>query len=293
MPAVHTKDPSARRTPRRGPRRRLWLYAGAAVIVVWCLGPFYWMIVTAFRDAGHTFDPAPWPTHVTLDNFRAAFDTSGGDHFGRALLNSAIIASATTALALLIGGPAAYALVRLPMGGKTKVLAVVLCASMFPGVAIVTPMFQLFTEIHWLGTFPALILPDLSFALPLTIWILTGFFAAMPWDLEKAAQTDGASPGQAFRLVLVPLAAPGLFTTAIMVFLSAWDEYLLASLLSNGNPEVAPVTVAIANFAGSQPHQVPYTAIMAAGAIVTVPLMITVLVFQRRIVAGLTAGAFK
>ncbi|MFC5831480.1 carbohydrate ABC transporter permease [Nonomuraea insulae] len=281
------------KTRRRWTWRPLWLYAGAAVIVLWCLGPFYWMVVTAFRDVGHTFDATPWPAHPTLDNFRAAFDTSGGDHFGRALLNSMIVACATTALALLIAGPAAYALVRLPMRGRPKVLAAVLCASMFPGVAILTPMFQLFTDIRWLGTYQALIVPNISFALPLAIWILTSFFAAMPWELEKAALADGATPAQAFRKVLLPLAAPGLFTTAIIVFFSAWDEYLLSSLLSNGNPDVAPVTVAIANFAGSQPHQIPYTAIMAAGAIVTLPLVAAVLVFQRRIVTGLTAGAFK
>ncbi|MEO3892332.1 carbohydrate ABC transporter permease [Nonomuraea sp. B5E05] len=147
-----------------------------------------------------------------------------------------VVACATTTLALLIAVRAAYALVRLPMRGKPKVLAAVLCASMFPGVAILTPMFQLFTDIRWLGTYQALIVPNISFALPLALWILTSFFAAMPWELEKAALADGATPAQAFCKVLLPLAVPGLFTTAIIVFFSAWDEYLLASLLSSGNP---------------------------------------------------------
>ncbi|WP_225833743.1 carbohydrate ABC transporter permease [Streptomyces sp. NK08204] len=278
---------------RRAAARRLGLYAGIAAIVLWCLLPFYWMVVTAFRDVGYTFDTTPWPTHVTLDNFRTAFNTSRGNHFGQALVNSLVIGLATTGIAMLVGVFAAYALARLRFRGKFLVLGAVLGASMFPGVALVTPLFQLFTDIHWLGTYQALILPDISFALPLTVWILTSFFAEMPWELEQAARVDGCTPGQAFRLVILPLAAPGLFTTAILVFISAWNEYLLASLLSNGKAAVAPVTVAIANFTGAQPHQEPYTAVMAAGTIVTIPLVLIVLLFQRRIISGLTAGAVK
>ncbi|MFE2492150.1 carbohydrate ABC transporter permease [Streptomyces mirabilis] len=272
---------------------RLGLYAGIAAIIVWCLGPFYWMVVTAFRQVGFTFDTTPWPTHVTLDDFRTAFDTSRGNHFGQALFNSTIIGAATTAIAMLVGTFAAYAVARLHFRGKFLVLGLVLSAAMFPGVALVTPLFQLFTSIHWLGTYQALIIPDISFALPLTVWILTSFFAEMPWELEQAARIDGCTPGQAFRLVILPLAAPALFTTAILVFISAWNEYLLSSLLSNGNAAVAPVTVAIAGFTGAQPHQEPYTAVMAAGTVVTIPLIILVLFFQRRIISGLTAGAVK
>lgn len=287
--------PARAATPyrRRTTMRRIGLYAGIAAIVLWCLLPFYWMVVTAFRDVGYTFDTTPWPTHVTLSNFRTAFSTGRGNHFAQALLNSLIIGLATTGIAMLVGAFAAYALARLRFRGKFLVLGGVLGASMFPGVALVTPLFQLFTKIHWLGTYQALILPDISFALPLTVWILTSFFAEMPWELEQAARVDGCTPGQAFRLVILPLAAPGLFTTAILVFISSWNEYLLSSLLSNGSASVAPVTVAIANFTGAQPHQEPYTAVMAAGAIVTVPLVVIVLLFQRRIVSGLTAGAVK
>ena len=279
--------------PRQASMRRVGLYAGIAAIVLWCMSPFYWMVVTAFRDVGYTFDTTPWPTHLTLDNFRTAFSTSRGNHFGQALVNSLVIGLVTTAIAMLVGVFAAYALARLRFRGKFLVLGAVLGASMFPGVALVTPLFQLFTHIHWLGTYQALILPDISFALPLTVWILTSFFAEMPWELEQAARVDGCTPGQAFRLVILPLAAPGLFTTAILVFISSWNEYLLASLLSNGKAAVAPVTVAIANFTGAQPHQEPYTAVMAAGTIVTIPLVLIVLLFQRRIVSGLTAGAVK
>jgi multiple sugar transport system permease protein len=266
-------------------------YAGIALIVIFCLAPFYWMVVTAFRDVGYTFDTTPWPTHVTLENFRTAFDTSLGNHFGRALINSVIIGVCTTILAVMVGVFAAYALARLDFRGKFVVLGIVLGASMFPGVALLTPLFQLFTNIHWIGTYQALIIPDISFALPLTVYTLTAFFAEMPWELEQAALVDGATPGQAFRKVILPLTAPGLFTTAILAFIAAWNEYLLASELSSDRTQ--PVTVAIAAFTGSQPHQEPYTAIMAAGTIVTIPLVILVLLLQRRIVAGLTAGGVK
>jgi multiple sugar transport system permease protein len=266
-------------------------YIGIVLIVLFCLAPFYWMIVTSFRDVDFTFDNTPWPTHVTLDNYRTVFDTSLGNHFARALLNSAIIGVCTTILAVMFGVFAAYALARLDFRGKFVVLGVVLGASMFPGVALLTPLFQLFTNIGWIGTYQALIIPDISFALPLTIYVLTAFFAEMPWELEQAALVDGATPGQAFRKVILPLAAPGLFTTAILAFIAAWNEFLLASQLSSDRTQ--PVTVAIASFTGSQPHQEPYTAVMAAGTVVTVPLVILVLILQRRIVAGLTAGGVK
>ena len=266
-------------------------YLGIVLIVLFCLAPFYWMIVTSFRAVDFTFDNTPWPTHVTLDNYRTVFDTSLGNHFARALVNSVIIGVTTTILAVMFGVFAAYALARLNFRGKFLVLGLVLGASMFPGVALLTPLFQLFTNIHWIGTYQALIVPDISFALPLTIYVLTAFFAEMPWELEQAALVDGASPGQAFRKVILPLTAPGLFTTAILAFIASWNEFLLASQLSSDKTQ--PVTVAIASFTGSQPHQEPYTAVMAAGTIITIPLVIMVLLLQKRIVAGLTAGGVK
>jgi multiple sugar transport system permease protein len=266
-------------------------YIGIVVIVIFCLGPFYWMVVMAFRDVGYTFDNTLWPTHVTLDNFKAAFSTQLGNHFGRALGNSFFIGVCTTLIAIVFGIFTAYALARLQFPGKFVILGVILGASMFPGVALLSPLFQLFTNIGWQGTYQALILPDISFALPLTIYTLTAFFAEMPWELEEAATVDGCTPGQAFRKVILPLAAPGLFTTAILAFIASWNEFLLASELSSERTQ--PVTVAIANFTGSVPHQEPYTTVMAAGTIVTIPLIILVLVLQRRIVAGLTAGGVK
>ncbi|MGZ4437586.1 MAG: carbohydrate ABC transporter permease [Nocardioidaceae bacterium] len=249
------------------------------------------MVVTSFRDVGFTFDTSFYPTHVTLDNYRTAFDTSLGNHFAQDLLNSLIIGVATTAIAMAGGVFCAYALARLEFRGKYVLLGVILASSMFPPVALVSPLFQLFTNIGWIGQYQALIIPDISFALPLTIYILTAFFREMPWDLEESARIDGCSQWQAFRKIILPLAAPGLFTTAILAFIASWNEFLLAAQLSSDRTK--PVTVAIANFTGSQPHQEPYTAVMAAGTIVTIPLVIMVLMFQRRIVAGLTAGGVK
>lgn len=271
--------------------RAVWRTLGMLIIVVWCLAPFYWMLVTSLRQVDFTYDNTLYPKHVTFENYKAIFQ--GNNHFGRALLNSVIIGAVVTIFAMIIGVTCAYAIARLHFRGKFAVLGLVLAASMFPGVALVTPLFQFFTNIHWLGTYQALIIPDLSFALPLCVYVLASFFTQMPWELEQAAKVDGASPGQAFRMVILPLAAPGLFTAAILVFLSAWNEYLLASQLSNGNPNVAPVTYAIATFSGSDPRIVPYTSIMAAGVVVTIPLVIVVLLFQRRIVSGLTAGGVK
>jgi multiple sugar transport system permease protein len=289
---VPTSDPRAKAKARSRRRRATArTYVSAAIIVFWCLLPAYWMVVTAFRNVGYTFDTTPFFTHVTWDNFATAFSTDLGNHFGRALLNSLIVGSCTTAIALLVGVSAAYALARLNFRGKHLVLGFILAASMFPGVALVTPLFQLFTNLSWIGTYQALIIPDISFVLPLTVYILLSFFREMPWELEESARIDGCTKAQAFRKVIMPLAAPGIFTTAILAFISSWNEYLIASQLSNDQTQT--VTVAIASFAGSQPHQEPYTAVMAAGTIVTIPLVIMVLIFQRQIVAGLTAGAVK
>jgi len=272
-----------------------WGNVGTAVVmiivIIWCLLPFYWMLVLSFRDTAYTFDTTPFFSHVTGSNFKYAFNPAFNP-FGRSLVNSLIIGATVTVVSMIIGVFAGYALARLVFRGKGLVLAAILGASMFPGVAILTPLFQLFTSLHWLGEYQALILPQISFALPLAVYTLTSFFADMPWDLEEAARVDGCTQGQAFRKVILPLAAPALFTTAILVFLQSWNEYLLSSVLSNGKATVAPSTVAIANFTAG-PHIVPYTQTMAAGLVVTVPLVIVVLVFQRRIVSGLTAGGVK
>ena len=281
--------------PAARPRRRRLgsarVYVGVAIIVIWGLAPFYWMAVTAFRAPSHTYDTTPWPTHVTLDNFRNAFDTSASNNFGRALINSLIIGATTTGIALVIGLFAAYALARFEFRGKYVISGVIISASMFPVVALVTPLFQLFTDIGWIHHYQAMIIPNISFVLPMTVYILASFFAELPWELEEAARIDGASRWQAFRLVMLPLAAPAVFTTAILAFIAAVNEFLLANLLSNAATE--PVTVAIARFTGNDRFATPYAAIMAAGVVVCVPLVIMVLAFQRRIISGLTAGGVK
>lgn len=286
-----TTKPQAPRVPWTKRFGTVRLYVGALIVLLWGLGPFYWMTVTAFRDPAYQFENTPWPTHVTLENFRNAFDTTRGNDFGRALVNSVIIGAATTVVALVVGVFAAYALARIDFKGKYIVSGLILSASMFPVVVLVTPLFQLFSDIGWIGSYQALVIPNISFVLPMTVYILASFFAELPWELEEAARIDGASKLQAFRLVMLPLAAPAVFTTAILAFIAAVNEYLLARLLSNDLTE--PVTVAIARFSGNNPLVQPYAAIMAAGVIVTVPLVVMVLLFQRRIISGLTAGGVK
>ena len=264
---------------------------GVLFILVWGLAPFYWMLVTALRDKKHTFDTTPWPTHVTMENFRDALATDKGNDFLGAIGNSLIISLVTTALAVIVGVFTGYALARLNFRGKGLVTGIILAASMFPGIALVTPLFQLFGDLGWIGTYRAMIIPNISFALPLTVYTLISFLRQLPWELEEAARVDGATRGQAFRKVLLPLAAPGIFTTAIIAFIATWNEFMLARQLSTNATE--PVTVAIARFSGPSAFEYPYAAIMAAGSLVTVPLILMVLVFQRRIVSGLTAGGVK
>src|SRR3954451_2252279 len=288
VPRTRERTGSKRKSFNWGQART---YVGVAVIIVWGLAPAVWMVITSFRDVGYTFETTPWPTHFTLDNYRTAFSTNLGNHLARALGNAVFIGVVVTIVAMAAGVFCAYALARLEFRGKYILMGLILAASMFPPVALVSPLFQLFTDIGWIGKYQALIIPDISFALPLTIYILVAFFRDMPWDLEESARIDGCTQSQAFRLVILPLAAPGLFTTAILAFIAAWNEFLLASQLSSDR--TAPVTVAIANFTGSQPHQEPYTAIMAAGTIITIPLILMVLLLQRKIVAGLTAGGVK
>lgn len=271
--------------------KRLGHYAGIIFIMFWGLAPFYWMVITALRDKRFTFDTTPWPTHATLENYRDALATDAGNDFLGAIFNSLIISLATTALAVAVGVFTAYALARLDFRGKGFITGIILAASMFPGIALVTPLFQLFGDLGWIGTYRAMIIPNISFALPLTIYTLVSFFQQLPWELEEAARVDGASRGQAFRLILLPLAAPAIFTTAILAFITTWNEFMLARQLSSTATE--PVTVAIARFSGPSAFEYPYAAIMAAGSLVTIPLIIMVLVFQRRIVSGLTAGGVK
>jgi multiple sugar transport system permease protein len=276
---------------RRQGRQALLTGIQAAVIVIWCLLPFYWMVVVGLRDPRYTFDPNPLPSNLTFENYASAFDTANGNYLGLALANSFGICLIVTVIALVVGISASYALARLQFPGKGLVMGFILGASMFPGVALLTPLFKMFTDLGWSGQYQVLIIPYIAGALPLTVYTLNSFFREMPWELEEAARIDGCTPAQAFRIVILPLAAPAVFTTAILAFIASWNEYLLVSVL--GNTQIQTVTYAIAQFTGSIPHTQPYTTIMAAGTIVTIPLIILVLIFQRRIVAGLTAGGVK
>jgi multiple sugar transport system permease protein len=260
------------------------------MLVAFCLAPFYWMVVSALKPPTALFNNDLWPSTMSLESLRAVF--SEKNSFGRALGNSTIVAGITTAFSMLVGVFAAYAVTRLRFRGRTAVLGVILAASMFPGVAILTPVYQLFAGWGWINTYQAMIIPDVSFALPLGIWTLTTFFRQMPWELEQAALIDGCTRGEAFRKIIIPLAAPGVFTTAILVFIAAWNEYLIASNVSI-RPDVNPVTVAIAKFTGESTFQQPFGTQMAAGVVATIPLVIVVLIFQRRIIAGLTSGGVK
>lgn len=270
---------------------RQWLpYVGIASIVVYCLAPFYWMVVSAFRRPSDQFSNTLVPAPVSTENMQAVFGPEVG--FGRSLLNSVIVAGTTTVLTLLIGTFAAYTLARLQFRGARTVAAVIIATSMFPGISLIVPLLALFTDIGWINTYQAMIVPSLSFALPLAVWNLTAFFRQLPRELEQAAMIDGCSRGQAFRKIIIPLSAPGVFTTAIITFIAAWNEFIIALSMVN-EKSMQTATVAISRFTGATGFDQPFGTQMAAGVIVTVPLVIVVLIFQRRIIAGLTAGGVK
>ncbi|MGW1267081.1 carbohydrate ABC transporter permease [Streptomyces sp. NPDC002491] len=270
---------------------RTWLlYLGVAGVVAYCLAPFYWMLVSSLRSSSDIFDTSLLPISVSFENYRAVFSPSQG--FGRALLNSLIVSGITTVLALLLATFTAYAMARLEFRFKRLILTLIIATSMFPVVSIVVPLLKLFTDIGWINTYQAMIVPSMSFVLPLAVWNLTTFFKQMPDELEEAAMIDGCTRGQAFRKVIIPLAAPGIFTTAIIAFIAAWNEFLIALSMTN-RPSIQTAPVAISKFTGATQFDIPFGSQMAAGVLVTVPLVIMVLVFQRRIVAGLTAGAAK
>jgi multiple sugar transport system permease protein len=286
--------------PKQSPKVLIGMiasYVGMGVIVIYCIIPFYWMIVSSFRDPSEGRSTEFIPSPASIGNFQGVF--SATNNFGRSLVNSLIVAGTTTILTLLSGIVAAYALARLNFRGKGGVLWLIMACSMFPLIILIPPLLKMFSSTEpfqwfprWVDTYQAVIVPGLSFGLPLAVWNLTAFFRQLPVELEQAAMVDGCTPGVAFRKVILPLAAPGVFTTAIIVFIGSWNEFLLAlTFLQDRNKQTA--TVAIAKFTGVTGFDVPYGSIMAAGVIVTVPLLIAVLLFQRRIVAGLTAGGVK
>jgi multiple sugar transport system permease protein len=272
-------------------------YVGMGLIVLYCVIPFYWMVVSSLRLPSEGRSTEFIPNPMSIENYKGVF--AGQNNFGRSLINSLIVSGTTTVLTLLFGIIAAYALARLAFKGKGAVLWIIMACSMFPLIILIPPLLKMFSSTtpfewfpRWIDTYQAVIIPGLSFGLPLAVWNLTAFFKQMPVELEQAAMVDGCTPAVAFRKVILPLAAPGVFTTAIIVFIGAWNEFLLALTFLQA-PEKQTATVAISKFTGTTGFDTPYGTIMAAGVIVTVPLLIAVLLFQRRIVAGLTAGGVK
>ena len=274
---------------RVGTRRAAVWVTVDAMVLVYALLPVLWILSLSLKPTSTVKDGKLIPSSLTLDNYRGIFR---GDFFSSALINSVGIGLTTTAIAVVIGAMAAYAVARLEFPGKRLLIGVVLLISMFPAISLVTPLFNIERRIGLFDTWPGLIIPYITFALPLAIYTLSAFFREIPWDLEKAAKMDGATPAQAFRKVIAPLAAPGIVTTAILVFIFAWNDLLLAlSLTATDAAITAPV--AIANFTGSSQFEEPTGSIAAGAMVITVPIIVFVLVFQRRIVAGLTSGAVK
>jgi multiple sugar transport system permease protein len=266
------------------------LWSGWGLLVVlYALIPVLWILSLSLKQPADLNDQRFFPARVSFDNYRAVF---GDAQFPAALWNSFGIALLATGLSIVLAMFAAYAIVRLRFAGKRLVLAGVLAISMFPPVSIIGPLFNLWRIIGLYDTWAGLIIPYMTFTLPLSIWTLSAFFREIPWDLDKAARVDGATPFQAFLHVIAPLAAPGVFTAAILVFIFAWNDFLFATSLTSTN-DARTVPAAIAFFTGSSQFEQPTGSIAAASVVVTVPIIVIVLLFQRRIVAGLTAGAVK
>ena len=264
-------------------------YVFLVIFVFVSVFPLLWVFKMSIVTKSELY--ATPPTFVPQDLSGAEWAQVLGDStFQKALINSSIIAGVTTVICLFFGSIAAYAISRLRFRFKGTVMTLILAISFFPQVAIIAPLFIQYTQLGLINTYASVIITDTVFALPLTIWLLVAFFRELPVDLEDAARVDGATTIQAFRKVIVPLAAPGVFTTAILTFIYAWNEFLFANTFLF-DESTQPVTVVIPNFATI--YTVDYGAQAAASVIVTVPLVILVLIFQRRIVSGLTAGAVK
>ncbi|MEW6544565.1 MAG: carbohydrate ABC transporter permease [Nitrospirota bacterium] len=259
-----------------------------ALACVFCVGPAVWQAVTSLKpDAELIRLPPLLPGEPTASHYRAAV---GEPSLPRALLNSALVATGATVLAVGLGGLCSFALARLPVGGKRAILAVVLCASMFPPIAVISPLYLLVRALGLRDTLTALILTHAAYALPLTVWILTSFFRQIPTDLYRAARVDGCSPWRALALVILPLARPALAVAALLVFIFSWNEFMFAlTLTASEAARTAPVALAL--FPGL--HEIPWGDLAAASVLVMAPVVLLAVLFQRHLVAGLTAGSVK
>jgi multiple sugar transport system permease protein len=270
-------------------RQRAWWSVAFVVVAVCSLVPVLWIVMLSLKTPATATDGSFIPHQWTLSNYHDIF-TQG--IFTSALRNSIGIGLIATTLAVVLASAAAYAIARLNFPGKQAILAVSLAVVMFPQISLVGPLYNLWRQIGLYDTWVGLIIPYMTFALPLSIYTLSAFFRQIPWELEQAAQIDGATPFQAFRKVIAPLATPGIVTTYIIVFIICWNDFIFAiSLTSTTRAETVPA--AIAQFPGASQFTQPIGDIAAAAVIVTIPVMILVLLFQRRIVSGLTAGAVK
>jgi multiple sugar transport system permease protein len=270
-------------------RQRVGWGAANVIVVLIAAIPVLWLVSLSFKDPSTLTDGSFYPHDWTFENYRGIFDQP---LFTHALVNSIGIALISTLLGVVLGAMAAYAVARLDFPGKKLLVGAALLIAIFPQISLVNPMFNLWRTLGIFDTWPGLIIPYITFSLPLAIYTLSAFFREIPWELEKAAALDGATPMQAFRQVILPLAAPGVFTTAILVFLICWNDFVFAISLTSTN-HARTVPAAIAFFTGASQFEQPTGSIAAAAVVITIPVIIVVMLFQRRIVAGLTAGAVK
>jgi multiple sugar transport system permease protein len=273
----------------RTPREIAGWSIAVLLVLFYALIPVIWIASLSLKPADQLADKRFIPKDISWDNYDTIFSTS---EFTKALTNSIIVAGVATLIAIVLASMAAYALSRLDFAGKAVILSGSLAVAMFPAISIVGSLFNIWRDVGLYDTKVGLIIPYMTFTLPLAIYTLSAFFREIPWELEQAAQVDGATPRQAFQKVIIPLAAPGVFTAAILTFIFAWNDFIFANTLtSTDNARTVPA--ALAFFTGSSQFQQPIGAIAAASIVVTVPIVVMVFIFQRRIVAGLTAGAVK
>lgn len=277
----------------RGSRDYVLWSVGIVLVLVFALLPVLWLISLSLKPPAAITDQHFIPTEFSLDNYKSLFE-GGIDEspFIKPLINSIGIALITTVISIVLASFTAYAIARLEFPGKRLILAGALAIAMFPPISTVGPLFDMWRSLGLYDTWPGLIIPYLTFSLPLAIYVLVAFFREIPWELEQAAEVDGATPFQAFTKVIVPLAAPGVFTAAILVFIFAWNDFLFAISLTSSDAS-RTVPAALAFFTGESSFTQPTGSIAAAAVVVTVPIIVFVLFFQRRIVAGLTSGAVK
>ncbi|MFT3956436.1 MAG: carbohydrate ABC transporter permease [Piscinibacter sp.] len=280
--------------PSAEPDRPLWgsivLYALAAIVVVVSVYPFLYTVATSFKTGTALFDTSLLPKEPTIRNYVQLFE--GRQPFGRHLMNSVLVATVTVAIALLMAITASYALGRIQFKGKASLLLAILAVSMFPQVAVLSGMFELMQAMGLYNRAIGLVVPYTIFTLPFTVWVLTTFMRGLPKELEEAAIMDGCGPLRIIFQVFMPLLWPALVSTGLLAFIGAWNEFLFALTFVNEDSE-RTVPVSISLITGATAYEVPWGSIMAASVIVTVPLVILVLLFQRKIVSGLTAGAVK